>query len=115
MTEKDNNLINNKTSFESMPGYFTGVYTKIGNNVRARAELLKEIAFSDMLANLENAKQVLMNGPSVQSKVQKGSNGLPLLASVMEEVGTYGLIFAGGLQSCQYFKKSSPPPKFFNA
>jgi len=76
-----------------------------------RAKQLKEVAFADMLVDLKSAKKVLMKGPIVNSKVQKGVNGLPLVSSLLNEVGVYGLIFAGGLQYSQYFKKTSPPPR----
>lgn len=99
---------------KTLPGYFTGIYTAEQDNYRVpRSDYLNNIAFSDVLE-----KTYYENNPGeidlyVNAKVRNSSSGLPFVGALMAEVGTYGLVLASSLKLCQYYKKSSPPPKYF--
>lgn len=93
--------------------YVSSIYKRTSDVLPPRANNLKQVAFKDMVEDISNAKKVLNSSPYVKTKLTKGDNGLPLVSSLMQEVGVYGLIFAGGLQYSQYYKKTSPQPRRF--
>lgn len=99
---------------KTVPGYFTGIYTGQENNIKtAKSELLNKVAFKDVLEKTYYEKNPGEIDLYVNAKVSRSSNGLPFVGALMGEVGSYGLIFAPALRLCQYYKKVSPPPKYF--
>ena len=100
---------------QTVPGYFTGVYTSKLNEpfiYKTKLEQMAPNAFAEELKNVSN--QLSKPITYVGQKVQNLPNCLPLTALVGAAVGPYGLIFAGSvLRLCQYYKKTSPPPRYY--
>ena len=115
-TQKNQNTNLKDIRPSTVPGYFTGIYTSPSNSFAiSQSGKVSKTAFAQMLEKVtgENENDLAPKDLYVNAKVQPSSSGLPFISSLLEEVGTYGFIFARGLHLCQYYKKVSPPPRFF--
>lgn len=101
------------------PGYFTGNYTGKVNNYlpsirKNQLEALTKPSFIEELKAVTKEEDLSKQKFSTTQQIQNIPNSLPFTALVSGEIGPYGLIFASSvMRLCQYYKKSSPPPRYF--
>ena len=107
------NLLKKDLSTNILPGYFTNNYVSRGN-YSTLPQLAKLASVAESFAN--ELQEAYLKNPSLvkarfaNPKVQNVPNCLPLTGSIVQRVGTQGMVmFWGVMRLCQYYKKASAP------
>lgn len=94
-----------------MPGFFTTNYAAIATKISNVPQVNKLGDNAQFTTEFKNAMLRRKSAPT-PAKVKNVPNSLPLLSGVIQHIGPYGAIYMRSvLQYCQYYKKTSPPPK----